>query len=96
MENQALFNMIFTVCGALGGFVLKAVWDGLKELREADSSLADKVQKIEVLVAGQYIKREDFSKTITVLFEKLDKIDAKLDQKANKADCPHQRAMVQQ
>lgn len=88
METQSLINTAFTACGALGGFILKAVWDGLRELREADASLADKVQAIEVLVAGQYIKREDFSKTIAILFEKLDKIDSKLDLKANKNDCP--------
>lgn len=89
METQTLINTAFTTIGALAGFVLKAVWDGLKELRTADSLLADKVQAIEVLVAGQYITRESFSATITILFDKLDKIDAKLDQKANKADCPH-------
>jgi hypothetical protein len=46
------------------------------------------VQSIELLVAGQYIRREEFSKVMTTLFDKLDKIDAKLDQKANKLDCP--------
>lgn len=94
METQAIINMAFSIAGALGGFVLKAVWDGLRDLRAADALLTDKVQAIELLVAGQYIKREDFSKTIAVLFEKLDKIDAKLDTKANKLDCPH-RAIQQ-
>lgn len=89
MEPQALINIVFAALGALGGFVLKAVWDGLRELRDADHSLADKVQKIEVLVAGHYIKKDDFDKTVFALFEKLDRIDAKLDQKANKSDCPH-------
>lgn len=88
METQSMINLAFSAIGALGGFVLKAVWDGLKELRDADSSLVEKVQKIEVLVAGQYIKREDFDRTIAALFSKLDKIDSKLDMKANRSECP--------
>lgn len=88
METQSMINLAFSAIGALGGFVLKAVWDGLKELRDADSSLVEKVQKIEVLVAGQYIKREDFDRTIAALFAKLDKIDSKLDMKANRSECP--------
>lgn len=88
MEPQSLINTAFAVVGALGGFILKAVWDGIKELREADSALTDKVQRIEVLVAGAYVTREDFGRMTATLFAKLDKIDAKLDLKANVADCP--------
>ena len=88
METQSIINAAFAALGAMGGFILKAVWDGLKELRDADSVLTDKVQKIEVIVAGQYVKRDEFDKTIAALFAKLDKIDSKLDLKANAADCP--------
>ena len=62
--------------------------DSLKSLRTSDENLASKVQAIEVLVAGQYVKRDDFDRKIDALFAKLDVIDAKLDTKANTADCP--------
>ncbi len=68
---------------------MKNLQDSMKALQSADERLASKVQAIEVLVAGQYIKREDFDRTIDALFAKLDKIDAKLDMKANVADCPN-------
>ena len=45
---------------------------------------ADKVQHIEVLVAGTYVKRDDMEKLGGALFAKLDKIEAKLDGKADK------------
>jgi len=46
--------------------------------------LMDKVSKIEVLVAGAYVKRDEFDRALTRLFEKLDHIDSKLDSKADK------------
>ena len=62
--------------------------ESLRSLRASDENLASKVQAIEVLVAGQYVKRDDFDRKIDALFAKLDAIDAKLDMKANVSDCP--------
>ncbi len=67
---------------------MKNLQDSMRNLQAADERLAAKVQSIEVLVAGQYIKRDEFEKTLAALFAKLDKIDAKLDGKANRVDCP--------
>ena len=39
---------------------------------------------MEVLVAGDYLRRDDFVHTIEALFQKLDKIEDKLDKKADK------------
>lgn len=56
----------------------------MQELKKVDCELADKVQHIEVLVAGSYVKREDFDRLASALFAKLDKIEEKLDRKADK------------
>ena len=84
MDFQTAFDLAIAVAGFLGGFILKAVWDGLKDLRMADKGLAEKVSSIEILVAGQYVKRDDIDKLTLALFAKLDKIEAKLDGKADK------------
>lgn len=84
MDFQVGFNIIVGVCGFLGGWVLNNLRGSLSELHAADMALADKVQRIEVLVAGQYVKRDDMEKNIAALFAKLDKIEAKLDRKADK------------
>lgn len=89
MDGQTAFNLAIGLISFLGGWVVKNLQDSMKALQSADERLAAKVQSIEVLVAGQYIKREDFDRTIAALFAKLDKIDAKLDMKANVADCPN-------
>jgi hypothetical protein len=53
----------------------------MRDLAHADSILADKVQAIEVLVAGKYIQRTEFEAKIEALFAKLDSIEDKIDRK---------------
>ena len=40
--------------------------------------------EIKVLVAGDYVKKDEFLKSVTALFTKLDRIEGKLDKKADK------------
>ncbi len=63
---------------------MRVMWQSLQELRSQDSKLAEKVGNIEVLVAGQYVKRDDMDKSMTALFMKLDRIEDKIDKKADK------------
>jgi hypothetical protein len=87
MDSQTVINIAFGALGALLGGMLKAVWDAVKDLQASDKTILKDVSELQVLVAGQYVKREEFDKMISALFAKLDKIDAKLDMKMNKADC---------
>jgi hypothetical protein len=82
--EQSIINWLLTGFGALIGFLLNAVWQAVKDLQIADKEMADKVGQIEVLVAGNYLRRDDFEHTIEALFKKLDKIEDKLDGKADK------------
>lgn len=84
MDLQIAFNIAVALVGALGGYVLKSISTRLESLQKTDNDLAEKVQKIEVLVAGEYVKHTDLEKLSTALFAKLDKISDKLDSKADK------------
>ena len=84
MDNQTAFNIALGLVAFLGGWVLNSLRESISVLHDADSLLADKVQSIEVLVAGHYVKRDDMDKLAVALFAKLDKIEAKLDNKADK------------
>lgn len=84
MPTQDIINAAIGVAGALGGWWLKTIWEALRELQKADQMLAEKVSAIEVLVAGQYIRRDEFEKMATALFSKLDKIYERLESKADK------------
>lgn len=86
MESyQILFNIAFSIAGVLAGFVLQSLWTAMKDLQKADSALVDKVSAIEVLVAGQYVKRDHFEKKMDALFIKLDHMDVKFDDKLDRA-----------
>lgn len=82
--DQTIINWLLAGFGALIGFMLNAVWQAVKDLQAADTNLTKKVAEIEVLVAGDYLRREDFTHTVEALFKKLDKIEDKLDKKADK------------
>jgi hypothetical protein len=82
--DQTIVNWLLAGFGALIGFLLNAVWQAVKDLQNADKELAAKVSEIEVLVAGAYVKKEEFSTAVTALFTKLDRIEDKIDKKADK------------
>lgn len=83
--NQDLFNIVIGVAGALGGWWMKAMWDAVKELKVADERLAGQVSDLKVLVAGDYVRREMFDRLSDAIFAKLDRIESKLDGKADKS-----------
>lgn len=91
MDAQTAINTGFGLAGALGGWVLRFLHGAMRdlqrdhrELQEADSELADKVHKIDVLVAGEYVKRDEVRDMFTSLGVKLDRIEHKLDLKVDK------------
>jgi len=83
-EWQMFVNVLLIVCGGLLGWVMNNINASVKALHDADAMLTTKVQAIEVLVAGTYVKRDDMDKLGNALFQKLDRIETKLDNKVDK------------
>lgn len=63
---------------------MRVMWESLKELRHQDQELAEKVSQIEVLVAGEYIKRSEFDRSVQRILDKLDAMDEKLSGKVDR------------
>lgn len=84
MMDQALVNWLLAGFGGLIGFLLNVVWQAVKDLQKADKVLEERVGEIEVLVAGSYITRTDFTNVTDAIFRKLDRIEDKLDTKKDK------------
>ncbi len=82
--EQTFLNWLFGLMNVAIGFFLKFMWDSLRDLREADKELAEKVSKIEVLVAGEYVRHDDLDRLSDAIFKKLDRIEMKLDTKADR------------
>lgn len=84
MDHQMMFNIGIGIISSMLGWWLNNVWTSLKDLQAADRELAEKVASIEVLVAGQYVTREEFNNVLGQVFGKLDRIIEKLNEKADR------------
>lgn len=83
------FNVVLSVAAFFGGMVIRDLSTAVKELREADERLVDRM--------GQYAKMDDFREfraeqrdSMTRIFDKLDQVSGsmstKLDQVHTKID----------
>ena len=84
MDMQTAFNVAIGLVAFLGGWVLNGLRDSINTLHRSDSELTERIQGVEVLVAGQYVKRDDMDRLTQALFAKLDKIEEKIDRKVDK------------
>ena len=81
---QEFYDWVLSGFCALLGFLLNAVWQAVKDLQRADNELTKRVSEIDVLVAGNYVTRQEFDRVVERLFAKLESIDRKLDSKVDK------------
>lgn len=90
-EAQTVINILTGLVAFFGGWVMNGLRDAIKSLQKTDSQLATKVQAIELLVAGKYMQRDEFEKSLThlgdAIFKKIDQLGEKLDTKADKSTC---------
>lgn len=85
---QTWFNALMVIVGGMSGWWMQVMWTELKNLQQADRTLVDRVAAIDLLVAGQYVKRDYFESRVAdlsqALFSKLDRIEDKIDRKVDK------------
>jgi hypothetical protein len=55
--DQTLFNWVVGVCGFLGGWVLKVIWDAIKELK-------GDIRQIERDLPEIYVRKDDFKEAV--------------------------------
>lgn len=75
--DQTLINTIISIGAGAYALLLKSMWDTVKTLDHQFGNL-------QVSVAGEYLKREEWKSDMQRLFDKLDAIEEKLDKKADK------------
>lgn len=86
MEPQIIINLLAGLVAFFFGWWMKTLSETMKDLQDADRKLAEKVSNIEILVAGAYVKREDFDKALEKISQKLDRIEDKLSDKVDKRE----------
>jgi uncharacterized protein YoxC len=77
VESQDIFNAAITLSGAFGGWILKTIWDAIKDLKT-------EVRELNREVNQDFVRREDFKDSILEIKDMLNKIFDKLDNKADK------------
>ncbi len=82
--DQTFLNWALGIVNLLLGFLLNALWQAVKDLQKADKELADKVAAVDKVVAGDYVRRDEFQEMTKALFQKLDRIEDKVDKKADR------------
>ena len=73
MNSNDLFQILVGLLGTLGGWALKVIWDGHKELR------------MEIAVMNEkFVRRDDFKEAIGDIKDMLNRIFARLENKQDK------------
>lgn len=58
MDSQAIFNIVVGISGALGGWVLKVIWDAIKTL-DVD------IKTLNKEVNSDFVRRDDFKQSMS-------------------------------
>lgn len=82
MDLQVVLNVLFAICGALVGWVVKMTYDAQKELRKDLREL----EQLAVKKDDFFEWKADFDRKTDAVFKKLDRIEDKLDGKKDKND----------
>lgn len=79
MEGQQVFNTVISVGCAIGGWVLKTIWDSIRDLKSEIRTLAVEVHQ-------DFARRDDVKDAIKEIKDMLIRIFDKLDDKADKGN----------
>ena len=82
--DQSFINWLLGGVSGLLGALASLIFIGMRDLQKSQSRTDRRLSEIEVLVAGDYLKKQEFEKFVDRVFVKLDSIDEKLDGKADK------------
>jgi hypothetical protein len=84
MNDQTLINALFSICGALGGWWLKTMWASIIKLQTEQAVISARLADSAIMIANDYVKKEELDRLIDAIFKKLDRIEDKLDNKVDK------------
>lgn len=77
MDPQHLIDLLFGLALAVGGWFARQIWSAINRLRVD-------LTKLEVDIPKSYVAKEDLRDMFQQIMNRLDKLDQKLDGKADK------------
>ena len=85
-QRQTLINLSFGLIAAMAGAMGNVMWNSISDLRRADSEFITQISSVRLMISDSYVKRADLERMTSDIFTKLDKIESKIDRKADKRD----------
>ena len=82
--DQTIVNWALGLGGTLGGFLLKATWDAIKDLRNDNVQLTRQIGELVDKIGRDYVRRDAYRDDIMEIKGMLVRIFDKLDEKADK------------
>ena len=83
MDYQLLFNLAFGGFCALASWLFKNIWTDLQDCQRRSSAIQLNNKDLELKLVQDYVRKEEFTRSIENFSSKLDKL---FDQLATKAD----------
>lgn len=81
--DQMVFNWAVAAAGALGGWILKVIWEMLKEMRieiqARDSRLTDSLRELDAKMHQDFVRRDDFKDAVREIKEDMKDGFSKID-----------------
>lgn len=84
MIEQNIFNVVIGFAAFCGGWILKTLWEVIRDVQKHQRETDTRMSSLEVLVAGKYVLREDFDRTMMQVNTKLDYIVDTLNHKQDR------------
>lgn len=84
MDETLAFRLLFSLLLALGGALVRVLWVATRDNKAAHEANQSHLNQLELKVACEYVSTVNHTKSMDVLFSKLDRIEDKLDRKQDK------------
>ena len=86
MATEQIVDILLSITAFSLGWMLKVVGGAVQDLQAEDKEIIDRLAQVELFVAQKYVTKDDMDKQISLLMAKLDRIENKLDTKADRAN----------
>lgn len=77
MDWQPYINMVIGSAFAVAGWFARQIWGAVQELKSD-------LKTLEVKLPVEYVRKDDLTETMARIYQILDRIERKLDGKADK------------
>lgn len=82
--NQDLINMVLGTAAAVVGWIMRIIWQSMRDLQTADQELAKNLADLREHLPRTYVTKDEFVRALERIEAKLDLIFKELQNKQNK------------